>query len=66
MDAVGAKFTAFMDPEYIIPYPDVYVSSRDLHPMQFLVDIIKKPDWAENKLESRWMTIIILRAGKKF
>ena len=34
MDAVGAKFTAFLKPENVVPYPDEYVGSADLHPMQ--------------------------------
>ena len=36
MDAVGAKFTAFLKPENVVPYPDEYVGSADLHPMQFV------------------------------
>src|SRR5687768_5813840 len=34
MDAVGAKFTAFLKPENVVPYPDIYVGSSELHPIQ--------------------------------
>jgi Xaa-Pro aminopeptidase len=40
MDAAGAKFTAFLDPENVIPYPDPYVGSDTLHPMDFVADIL--------------------------
>lgn len=42
MDAVGAKFTAFLSEENVVAYPDKYVGSSDLHPMQYLVEIIKE------------------------
>jgi len=41
MDAVGAKFTAFLDKDNIVPYPDHYVASQKIHPMDYLVDFIK-------------------------
>ncbi len=41
MDAVGAKFTAFLDKKNIVPYPDQYVASQNIHPIDFLVDFIK-------------------------
>ncbi len=41
MDAVGAKFTAFLDKNNIVPYPDYYVASQKIHPMDYLVDFIK-------------------------
>ena len=41
MDAVGAKFTAFLDKKHIVPYPDHYVASEDTHPIDYLVDFIK-------------------------
>lgn len=40
MDAVGAKFTAFLAPENVLPYPDEYVGSDSLHPMQYLAQIL--------------------------
>jgi Xaa-Pro aminopeptidase len=45
MDAVGARFTVFMDEDRIVPYPDEYVASRERHPMQYLAKIIKDRGW---------------------
>jgi len=45
MDAVGAKFTAFLAPENVIAYPDRYVGSADLHPMDYLVEILAERGW---------------------
>lgn len=42
MDAVGAKFTAYLSPDNVVAYPDKYVGSSDLHPMQYLVDVLKE------------------------
>lgn len=41
MDAVGAKFTSFLDKKNIVPYPDQYVAAEKIHPMDFLVNFIK-------------------------
>jgi Xaa-Pro aminopeptidase len=38
MDAVGAKFTAFLAPENVVPYADYYVGSSEHHPMQFVAE----------------------------
>ena len=45
MDAVGAKFTAFLKPENVVPYPDIYVGSADLHPMQFMAEELTRRGW---------------------
>jgi Xaa-Pro aminopeptidase len=45
MDAVGAKFTAFLKPENVVPYPDNYVASSERHPMQFVVEEIARRGW---------------------
>jgi ectoine hydrolase len=45
MDAVGAKFTAFLKPENVVPYPDNYVASSERHPMQFVADEMKCRSW---------------------
>lgn len=45
MDAVGAKFTAFIDPGNVVPYPDHYVGSSDLHPMQFVAEEVTRRGW---------------------
>ncbi len=36
MDANGAKLTAYLKPESLIPYPDQYVQSTERHPMDYL------------------------------
>lgn len=50
MDAVGAKFTAFLQPENVIPYPDIYVGSRERHPMDFLVGLIRERGWEKRRI----------------
>lgn len=45
MDAVGAKFTAFLKPENVVPYPDIYVGSADRHPMQFVAEELTRRGW---------------------
>ncbi|HJU16111.1 MAG TPA: Xaa-Pro peptidase family protein [Stellaceae bacterium] len=45
MDAVGARFTAFLKPENIVPYPDHYVANPDLHPMQYLAEEMTRRGW---------------------
>ena len=45
MDAVGAKFTAFLKPENVVPYPDIYVGSAERHPMQFVAEELKRRGW---------------------
>lgn len=46
MDANGAKHTAFISEENMIGYPDDYVQSDIKHPMNFMVDYIKKKGWS--------------------
>jgi len=50
MDAVGAKFTAFLQPENVIPYADKYVGSAELHPIQALVELIRARGWAGRRI----------------
>src|SRR5262249_27723268 len=45
MDAVGAKFTAFLKPENVVPYPDIYVGSAERHPMQYVAEELKRRGW---------------------
>jgi len=45
MDAVGAKFTAFLKPGNVVPYPDIYVGSSERHPMQFMAEEIGRRGW---------------------
>jgi len=50
MDAVGAKFTAFLKPENVVPYPDEYVGSADLHPMHFAADELRRRRWDQGTI----------------
>ena len=50
MDAVGAKFTSFLNKNHIVSYPDTYVASTIKHPMNFLVEFIKKKKWHKKKI----------------
>jgi Xaa-Pro aminopeptidase len=45
MDAVGAKFTAFLKGENVVPYPDNYVASSERHPMEFVAEEIVRRGW---------------------
>ncbi|MER8785562.1 ectoine hydrolase DoeA [Mesorhizobium sp. M1006] len=40
MDANGAKYTAYLQHENIIPYADHYVQSTERHPMDYLANIL--------------------------
>ena len=50
MDAVGAKFTAFLDDSNVIPYPDQYVASSDLHPLLFVAEEIQRLGWDKGRI----------------
>lgn len=50
MDAVGAKFTSFLNKNHIVSYPDTYVASTTKHPMNFLVEFIKKKEWHKKNI----------------
>ncbi len=50
MDAVGAKFTAFLADKNVIPYPDHYVGSADLHPMQFVAEELQRRGWDRGRV----------------
>jgi ectoine hydrolase len=41
-DANGAKRTAWLSPDNIIPYPDIYVQSTERHPMDLLAGLIEE------------------------
>ena len=45
MDAVGAKFTAFLAEQNVVPYPDHYVASTALHPIEYVADELKRRGW---------------------
>ncbi|GAE29097.1 M24 family metallopeptidase [Alkalihalobacillus hemicellulosilyticus] len=42
MDAQGVSKTTWLDDHHIIPYPDYYVQSKEKHPMNFIVNILKE------------------------
>jgi len=50
MDAVGAKFTAFLAEANVVPYPDHYVGSPDLHPMQFVAEELQRRGWDRGRV----------------
>ena len=50
MDAVGAKFTAFLSAENVIAYPDDYVGNPDRHPMEYLVTVLKDRNWDKGRI----------------
>jgi ectoine hydrolase len=50
MDSVGAKFTAFLKDENVVPYPDQYVASATLHPMQYLAEVLKARGWHKGRV----------------
>ena len=68
MDSVGAKFTAYLDKNHIIPYPATFVASQLIHPMNFLVDFIKEKKWDKKNIgvemddyyyTAKWNNILI-------
>lgn len=50
MDAVGARFTVFMEEASIVPYADKYVGSTELHPMQALAELIQQHGWTNARI----------------
>lgn len=45
MDAAGARHTTFLDNDCIIGYPDRYVQSIEIHPMNFVGDVLRERGW---------------------
>ena len=50
MDSVGARFTAFLAPENVVPYADKYVGSSDLHPMQAAAELLAERGWHKGRI----------------
>jgi len=50
MDSVGAKFTAFLAERNVVPYPDIYVGSSELHPIQFVAEELQRRGWDRGKV----------------
>jgi len=42
IDAVGAQLTTDLSADNVIPYPDHYVQSPYIHPMEYLADILQQ------------------------
>jgi ectoine hydrolase len=49
-DANGAKRTAYLAHDHIIPYPDHYVQSTERHPMDLLASIIADHGWGRTRI----------------
>ncbi len=73
MDAVGAKFTAYLAEENVIPYPDKYVGSDTLHPMEYLVELLKSKGWDKGRIAAeqddyyytaKWNRILVAGLGQ--
>lgn len=72
MDAVGARLTAFMGEDRILPYPDVYVASTERHPVEHLAGIIRDRGWGTGRIgvemddyyyTARWHAILMADLG---
>jgi Xaa-Pro aminopeptidase len=70
MDAVGAKFTAFLAPDNVVPYPDHFVASAERHPMDFVAGELQARGWAGGRIgvemddyyyTARWHEILTRR-----
>lgn len=48
MDAIAARKTAWIKHENILAYPDSYVQSTVIHPMDFVSDVIKEKGFDKN------------------
>ena len=60
MDAVGARFTAYLDEANIIGYPDDYVMNTQKHPMDLLSSILTDRGWGSLRIgvemDNYWFT----------
>ena len=60
MDAVGARFTAWIGEESIIGYPDDYVMNPAKHPMELLAQILTDRGWGRLRvgveMDNYWYT----------
>ncbi|AXC49487.1 ectoine hydrolase DoeA [Paracoccus suum] len=60
MDAVGARFTAYLDEVNIIGYPDDYVMNTQKHPMDLLSSILTDKGWGGLRtgveMDNYWFT----------
>lgn len=49
-DANGARLTTWFHPDRIIPYPEEYVQAAERHPMDFVVDVLRRLDQAGRRI----------------
>ena len=60
MDAVGARFTAYLNEANVIGYPDDYVQNTQKHPMDLLSQILKDKGWGAKRIgaemDNYWFT----------
>lgn len=70
MDAAGARATTWIYHENIISYPDIFVHSRERHPMDFVAEILKQIGQSQRhigvEMESYYFTALVwerLKAG---
>ena len=68
-DANGAKRTAYLGDENIIGYPDQYVQSTELHPMDLLSSIIEERGWGSSsigvEMDNYWFSAAALASLQK-
>lgn len=50
MDAVGARFTAYLSEDNIIGYADDYVQNTAKHPMDLLSSVLKDKGWGARRI----------------
>ena len=67
MDAVGARFTAYLAEANIIGYPDDYVMNTQKHPMDLLSQILTDKGWGTRRIgvemDNYWFTAAAFAAG---
>ena len=60
MDAVGARFTAYLAEDNVIGYPDDYVQNTQKHPMDLLSQILTDKGWGAKRIgvemDNYWFT----------
>ncbi len=64
-DAVGAKFTAFLDASNVVPYPDTYVGAADKHPIQFVAEELVRRGWDKGTIGVETDDYIIPPSGTR-
>lgn len=50
MDAAGAAITTNLPSDAIIPYGDAYVQAADVHPMDLVVEEIRRRGWGQDRI----------------